>query len=44
MNLDDIPRNWTPPAGLGYSSLRPVRLAPAGIGLIVLALIFTVGA
>src|SRR5438270_11928976 len=44
MTLEEIARNWTPPASLGYSSLRPVRLARGGIGLLVLlAVIVLIG-
>jgi hypothetical protein len=36
--------NWTPPDGLGYSSLRPVQLTGAGIALLVLAALMILGA
>ena len=36
--------NWTPPDGLGYSSLRPVRLTGAGIALLVVAGAMLLGA
>lgn len=36
--------NWTPPDGLGYSSLRPVQLTAAGIALLVLAGAMLLGA
>jgi hypothetical protein len=36
--------NWTPPDGLGYSSLRPVRLTGAGIAMVVLAGAMLLGA
>ena len=36
--------HWTPPDGLGYSSLRPVRLTARGKALIVLAVGFVIGA
>ena len=36
--------NWTPPDGLGYSSLRPVRLTGGGIAMLVLAGAMLVGA
>ena len=36
--------NWTPPDGLGYSSLRPVRLTGAGIALLVVAAMMLLGA
>jgi hypothetical protein len=36
--------NWTPPDGLGYSSLRPVRLTGAGIAMLVLAGAMLLGA
>jgi len=36
--------NWTPPDGLGYSSLRPVQLTCAGIALLVVAAMMLLGA
>jgi hypothetical protein len=36
--------NWTPPDGLGYSSLRPVRLTGSGIVLLVMAGAMLLGA
>jgi hypothetical protein len=36
--------NWTPPDGLGYSSLRPVRLTGGGIVLLVVAGLMLLGA
>ena len=36
--------NWTPPDGLGYSSLRPVRLTGGGIALLVVAGMMLMGA
>ena len=36
--------NWTPPDGLGYSSLRPVRLTGSGIALLVMAGAMLLGA
>ena len=36
--------NWTPPDGLGYSSLRPVQLTGAGIALLVVAAALLLGA
>ena len=36
--------NWTPPDGLGYSSLRPVQLTGAGIALLVVAGAMLLGA
>ena len=36
--------NWTPPDGLGYSSLRPVRLTGSGIALLVIAGAMLLGA
>ena len=36
--------NWTPPDGLGYSSLRPVRLTGSGIALLVMAVAMLLGA
>jgi hypothetical protein len=34
----DLPRDWTPPDGLGYSRMRPVRLTGAGIAALALAI------
>ena len=36
--------NWTPPDGLGYSSLRPIRLTGTGIAVLVMAAALVVGA
>jgi hypothetical protein len=36
--------SWTPPDGLGYSSLRPVRLTGGGIALLVVAAMMALGA
>ena len=36
--------NWTPPDGLGYSSLRPVSLTGGGIALLVVAAMMSMGA
>ena len=36
--------NWTPPDGLGYSSLRPVRLTGSGIALLAVAGAMLLGA
>jgi hypothetical protein len=36
--------NWTPPDGLGYSSLRPVSLTGGGIALLVVAVLMLLGA
>ena len=36
--------SWTPPDGLGYSSLRPVRLTGGGIALLVVAGAMLLGA
>ncbi len=36
--------NWTPPYGLGYSSLRPVQLTGSGIAMVVLAVALVLGA
>jgi len=40
MSFEPGPVNWTPPDGLGYSSMRPVRLSAGGITMIVLAVLF----
>jgi hypothetical protein len=36
--------NWTPPDGLGYSSLRPVSLTGGGISLLIVAVLMLLGA
>jgi hypothetical protein len=36
--------NWTPPDGLGYSSLRPVQLTGSGIALLAVAVLMFLGA
>ena len=36
--------SWTPPDGLGYSSLRPVSLTGGGIALLVVAAMMSMGA
>ena len=36
--------SWTPPDGLGYSSLRPVSLTGGGIALLVVAVLMLLGA
>ena len=36
--------NWTPPDGLGYSSLRPVSLTGGGVALLVVAVLMLLGA
>jgi len=36
--------NWTPPDGLGYSSLRPIQLTGSGIALLVVAAALLLGA
>src|ERR1019366_5314842 len=36
--------SWTPPDGLGYSSLRPVSLTGGGIALLVVAVLMILGA
>jgi hypothetical protein len=43
VKFEDVARGWVPPDGLGYSGLRPVRLAPGGWVLAVVAAIFVVG-
>jgi len=43
MKLEETGSGWTPPDGLGYSSLRPVRLSGAGYALAVLSVVFVVG-
>jgi hypothetical protein len=44
MSFQETAKNWEPPDGLGYSSLRPVRLRAAGIALAVLGVIFLIAA
>src|SRR5438067_2494818 len=41
MSFQSDPVNWTPPDGLGYSSLRPVKLSGTGIGMIAMAVAIT---
>jgi hypothetical protein len=43
MKLEEISRDWRPPAALGFSSMRPVRLTGDGIALCVLAAVFVAG-
>jgi Protein of unknown function (DUF3592) len=43
MNLEEIGAEWQPPAGLGFSSVRPVRLTSAGIALLVMAVLLLAG-
>lgn len=40
MTQQSNPTNWRPPDGLGYSSLRPVRLTAQGIAMLVAGAIF----
>ena len=40
MTRQSNPTNWQPPDGLGYSSLRPVRLTAAGIAMAVAGVTF----
>ncbi len=44
MNLSEIPANWAPPDGLGYTSLRPVRLGRGGYALAIAAAALVLGA
>src|SRR5437868_4613579 len=44
MSFQQNPIDWQPPAGLGYSSLRPVRLTGSGIAMAVLGVVFMIGA
>src|SRR5437763_15071702 len=39
MSFQESAKSWEPPEGLGYSSLRPVRLTGQGIALTVLAIV-----
>ncbi len=43
MSPEPFPENWTPPAGLGYGSLRPVRLTRQGKLMIALCLMMLLG-
>src|SRR5664279_3937830 len=43
IQVTDLPRDWTPPDGLGYSRMRPVRLTGAGIAVLVTAAAMAVG-
>jgi len=43
MSFSEIAHNWNPPDGLGYSSLRPVRLARGGIAIAVIATVIATG-
>jgi len=43
MTTQSNPTNWQPPDGLGYSSLRPVRLTTRGIAMAVAGMIFLIG-
>lgn len=40
MSFQPNPTNWTPPDGLGFSSLRPVQLAAGGKALVGLSIVF----
>lgn len=42
--LHDLRQNWTPPDGLGYSSLRPVRLTGGGTAVLAAAALLSIGA
>src|SRR5258707_5033567 len=44
MSFQENAKSCEPPDGLGYSSLRPVRLTGQGIALTVLAIVFLIGA
>ncbi|MDE3164957.1 MAG: DUF3592 domain-containing protein [Acidobacteriota bacterium] len=44
MRLDEIPANWVPPDGLGYSRLRAVRLGRGGYALAIAAAALVLGA
>src|SRR5947207_8929734 len=43
MIAEKIPNNWQPPAELGYSSLRPVRLTAGGYALAVVMVLMVAG-
>jgi hypothetical protein len=43
VKLEDVERGWTPPDGMGYSGLRPVRLAPGGLVPPVMAFVCVIG-
>ncbi|SPF44923.1 conserved hypothetical protein [Candidatus Sulfopaludibacter sp. SbA4] len=42
--MEDLRRKWVPPAGLAGAVPRPVRLAAAGVALVVLAAVMFAGA
>ena len=44
MTFHEGPDNWQPPDGLGYSSLRPVQLTGQGYALVVIGVVFAIGA
>src|SRR5215813_4350865 len=44
MSFERNPSNWKPPAGLGYSTMRPVSLTGQGIAMAVAGVVFLVGA
>ena len=43
MSPEPFPENWTPPAALGYGSLRPVRLTGQGKVLIAVCILLLAG-
>jgi hypothetical protein len=43
MTTQSDPTNWRPPDGLGYSTLRPVRLSTQGIAMAVIGAVFLIG-
>jgi hypothetical protein len=43
VKLEDVDKGWTPPDGLGYSGLRPVRLSPGGWVVAVMVVVFLIG-
>src|SRR5262249_10807006 len=43
MTLEQIPRDWKPPARLGYSTMRPVRLTKSGVAMTVFAVVLVSG-
>src|SRR5438034_182702 len=43
MSFQQNPIDWQPPDGLGYSSLRPVRLTGSGIAFAAVGVMFLIG-
>src|SRR5262245_6394429 len=43
MTIEEVSRDWRPPADLGFSGMRPVSLTGAGIALSVLTIAMVTG-